>query len=135
ILKKLRTAYRRQDLFRSMIHNLPEDFQFAAYDSVWSYYGTAQGRPDFQVDIFAHAADTAAVDTTAIIGEIKNRDNTPFTGPEAQAFLEKITTLKQMEQIADALGFVYSRGGFTAPALDILQEHQLAYSDDERWLE
>ncbi|MCP4405521.1 MAG: hypothetical protein GY801_50490, partial [bacterium] len=135
ILKKLRTAYRRQDLFRSMIHNLPEDFQFVAYDSVWSYHGTAQGRPDFQVDIFAHAADTAAVGTTAIIGEIKNRDNTPFTDPEAQAFLEKMATLKQMEQIADALGFVYSRGGFTAPALDILQEHQLAYSDDERWLE
>ncbi|MCP4396824.1 MAG: hypothetical protein GY801_05940, partial [bacterium] len=130
ILKKLRTAYRRQDLYRAMIHNLPEDFRFVSYESVWSYYGTAQGRPDFQVDIFARDPEGLS-----LIGEIKNRDNTPFTGPEAQAFLEKITTLKQMERIADALGFVYSRGGFTAPALDMLQEHQLAYSDDERWLE
>lgn len=141
ILKKLRTAYRQQDLFRSMIHNLPKDFQFGPYGSVWSYHGTAQGRPDFQVDIFAYAADAAAgapaeaVGTTAIIGEIKNRENAPFTEPEAQAFLEKMATLQQLEQITDALGLVYSRGGFTTPALDVLRTHQIAYSDDERWLE
>ena len=148
ILKKLRTAYRQPELFRSMIHNLPEDFRFVEYESVWSYYGTAQGRPDFQVDIWARpkagaaeataeAVGTTAEDVvpTAVVGEIKNRENAPFTGPEAQTFLTKMETLKGMEQIADAIGFVYSRNGFTTPALDILQEHQVAYSDDERWLE
>ncbi|MCP4401877.1 MAG: hypothetical protein GY801_31830, partial [bacterium] len=76
ILKKLRTAYRQPDMFRSMIYSLPEGFEFVEYESVWSYYGTAQGRPDFQVDIFAHAANAVA-----LIGEIKNRDNAPFTAP------------------------------------------------------
>ncbi len=31
ILKKLRTAYRHPDLFRSMIHNRPEGFEFIEY--------------------------------------------------------------------------------------------------------
>ena len=53
ILKKLRTAYQQNDLFRSMLTNLPENFQFAEYESVWSYHGTHMGRQDFQVDIFA----------------------------------------------------------------------------------
>lgn len=130
ILKKLRTAYRDNDLFRSMIHNLPEDFHFGEYESVWSYYGTAQGRPDFQVDILARAPEGMS-----IIGEVKNRENDPFSGLEAQAFLDKMATLKQLEQVTDAIGFVYSRSGFSQPALAILQDHQIAYSDDERWLE
>jgi hypothetical protein len=130
ILKKLRTAYRAPDLFRAMIHNVPEGFQFVEYESVWSYYGTAQGRPDFQVDIFARAREGLS-----LIGEIKNREADPFTGPEAQAFLDKMATLKKLEHITDAIGFVYSRSGFTTPALDIFNEHQIAYSDDERWLE
>ncbi len=95
-----------------------------------SVYGTAQGRPDFQVDIWARPKTGLSV-----LGEIKNRSNDPFNDPEAQTFLEKMSTLKQLEQIADAIGFVYSHGGFTAPALEILQEHQIAYSDDDRWLE
>ncbi|MCP4402970.1 MAG: hypothetical protein GY801_37410 [bacterium] len=74
-------------------------------------------------------------DGIAIIGEIKNRDNEPFTGPEAQTFLDKIATLQQLEQIADAIGFVYSRSSFTTPALTILREHHIAYSEDERWVE
>jgi hypothetical protein len=130
ILKKLRTAYRHQDLFRAMIHNLPEDFEFTRYESVWSYYGTAQGRPDFQIDLLA-----CAPKGPSLIGEIKNRENDPFDGPEVHDFLDKMATLKEIEQLTDALGFVYSRGGFTTPALEILREHHIAYSDDERWLE
>ncbi len=138
ILKKLRAAYRQSDLFHAMIHNLSEGFEFVEYESVWSYYGTAQGRPDFQVDIWARPKDDASeavAGAKAIIGEIKNRENDPFTGPEAQAFLDNMATLKELEQIADAIGFVYSRNGFTTPALTILRDHHIAYSDDERWLE
>ena len=142
ILKKLRTAYRHQDRFRAMIQNLPEGFEFVEYDSVWSYYGTAQGRPDFQVDIWARPKDgaveataEATAEAIAVIGEIKNRENAPFTGPEAHDFLDKMATLQEIEHITEAIGFVYSRGGFTTPALDILREHQIAYSDDVRWLD
>ena len=137
ILKKLRAAYRQPDLFCSMIQNLPEGFEFVEYESVWSYYGTVQGHPDFQVDIWARPKDGVAkvnAGAPAIIGEIKNRENDPFTGPEAQTFLKKMETLKGMEQIADAIGFVYSRCGFTTPGLTILKKHHIAYSDDEQWL-
>ncbi|MCP4378309.1 MAG: hypothetical protein GY794_19305 [bacterium] len=82
------------------------------------------------MDIFAHAANAVA-----LIGEIKNRDNAPFTAPEAQLFREKMATLQQLEHVTDAIGFVYSRSGFTTPALDLLREYRIAYSDDVRWLE
>ena len=131
ILKKLRAAYRHQEEVCAFIQNLPDGFQFIEYESVWSYYGTAQGRPDFQVDIWAQAPDGVS-----LIGEIKNRDKSPFTGTEAGDFLTKMRTLKQIERITgDALGFVYSRGGFTEPALDILRKQGIAYSEDDRWLE
>ncbi len=54
-----------------------------------------------------------------MIGEVKNRDNDPFSRTEAGEFLDKMETLKEMEQIADAIGFVYSLGGFSRPALDL----------------
>lgn len=113
-----------------MIHNLPEDFRFIEYESVWSYYGTAQGRPDFQVDIL-----TRAPEGLSLIGEIKNRENDPFSETEAYTFLSKMATLQQLEHITGAIDFVYSRSGFSQPALAILHEHQIAHSDDDRWLE
>jgi hypothetical protein len=130
ILKILRTAYRHQEQVRSMIRNLPDRFQFVEYESVWSYYGTAQGHPDFQVDIFARPKDGIA-----IIGEVKNREADPFSGKEAREFVEKMATLKELEQITDAIGLVYSRSGFRSDALTVFAEHQIAYSDDERWLD
>lgn len=130
ILKKFRTAYQHTDQYCAMLQNLPADFGFVPYESVWSYHGAAQGRPDFQVDLFARPKEGLS-----IIGEIKYRDNDPFDAPEAQAFLNKMATLQQLEHVTDALGFVYSRNGFTTPALEILRAHQIAYSDDERWLE
>ena len=74
-------------------------------------------------------------DGVSIIGEVKNQDNAPFSNNEAREFLDKMATLKEMEHITDAIGFVYSRSGFTTSALTILQDHQIAYSDDDRWLE
>ncbi len=52
-----------------------------------------------------------------------------------ETFLKKMETLKEMEQITEAIGFVYSRSGFSTPALTILHEHQIAYNDDVDWLE
>ena len=114
----------------SSVRYLPEEFEFVEYESVWSYYGTAMGRPDFQVDIFARAKDDVS-----IIGEVKNRDTDPFSDQEAREFLKKMKSLQEMEQITEAIGFVFSRSGFTTPALTILHDHHIAYSDDDRWLE
>jgi hypothetical protein len=113
-----------------MIQNLPEGFQFVEYKSVWSYYGTAMGRPDFQMDIFAYAPEGLS-----IIGEVKNREHDPFSDREAREFLARMETLKEMEQIATAIGLVFSRSGFSQPALTLLHDHQIAYSDEKRWLE
>jgi hypothetical protein len=44
-------------------------------------------------------------------------------------------TLRALEQITNAMGFVFSGYGSTQNALAFFQEHQIAYSDDERWLE
>ena len=129
ILKKLRTAYQQPDLFRSMMMNVPDEFQFTDYENVWSYYGIMMGKQDFQVDIFARVKDGMS-----IIGEVKNRERDKFSKDEAQRFLEKMATLQELEQVTDALGFVFSRSGFTRDALKFFQEHQIAWSDDERWL-
>lgn len=129
ILNKLRTAFQRQNEYRSMMTNLPDKFEFTAYESVWSYYGTYVGKPDFQVDIFARAKEGAS-----IIGEVKNRTRDKFTGEEAARFLEKAQTLEELEHVASAQGFVFSRSGFTPEALEFFRAHQIAWSEDERWL-
>ncbi len=54
---------------------------------------------------------------------------------EAQRFLEKMATLQELEQVTDVLGFVFSQSGFTRDAIVCLQEHYVAWSDDERWLD
>jgi hypothetical protein len=130
ILKKLRIAFQHQDLFRSMITNLPDEFQFVNYESVWSYHGTAMGKPDFQVDIFAKTTKG-----TSIIGEVKNCERDKFSHEEAQHFLEKMNTLRHLERVTNTLGFVFSRSGFTQDALEYLEEHRIAWSQDERWLD
>jgi hypothetical protein len=130
ILNKLRTAYRDNDRFRALITNLPEDFQFTEYDSVWSYHGTQVGKRDFQVDIFARAKEG-----TSLIGEVKNREIKAFSLEEAQQFIEKMNTLKALEQVTHAIGIVFSRHGFTPDAHDFFQEHQIAWSEDARWFE
>lgn len=130
ILKKLRIAYQHPSLFRSMIMNLPDDFQFTQYESVWSYHGTVMGRQDFQVDIFARAKEGPS-----IIGEVKNRETQKFSVEDARQFVEKKQTLQELEQISHAIGFVFSRNGFTQESLEFFQEHQIAWSEDERWLD
>jgi hypothetical protein len=46
-----------------------------------------------------------------------------------------MATLQELEQVTEALGFVFSRSGFTQDAIACLQEHHIAWSDDERWLD
>jgi hypothetical protein len=57
------------------------------------------------------------------IGEVKSRE------------VKKFAEVKKLENIDRAVGFIFSRGGFTKDAEDYCQEKGIAYREDERWLE
>ncbi|GAK53200.1 hypothetical protein U14_04461 [Candidatus Moduliflexus flocculans] len=124
-------AHREQERFRAMIRNLPEDFAFVEYESVWSYKTARPDKNDIAIDLFARAGE----DAYSIIGEVKNRDTTAFSKEETLEFIRKVQILQERESVGKALLFVFSRHGFTADALTEFQASGIAYSDDERWLE
>ncbi len=135
IINQLRLhAYRKQDLFRSITHNLPENFHFVEYEHVWSYKTARPDKRDIWIDIFARASLTGSGQAYSLIGEVKNRTTKTFSAAEAAEFVQKAQTLQEREQIEKAVLFVFSRKGFTKDALDFFREHAIAYSDDERWL-
>ena len=131
IINQLRLhAYQKQELFTSITHDLPEDFQFVEYEYVWSYKTARADKRDIWIDIFARADKNEY----SLIGEVKNRTTKTFSVAEAAEFVQKAQTLQEREQIEKALLFVFSRQGFTKDALAYFQEHGIAWSDDERWL-
>ena len=143
IINQLRLhAFRQQDLFRSMTHNLPEDFTFVEYEHVWSYKTARADKRDIQIDLFARApstssgqaASTGSGQAYSLIGEVKNRDTKAFSRTEAQEFVRKAGQLREMEQVEKTALFVFSRHGFTPEALAYFREQRIAWSDDERWL-
>lgn len=131
IINQLRlNAFRSPDLFHSITNNLPGDFKFVQYNSVWSYKTSCIDKRDIQIDIFARAGKK----NYSIIGEVKNRDKKPFSVKEAEEFLQKVEALREIEQVEKFVVFVFSRSGFTADTLNFFQTHKIAWSDDERWL-
>ncbi len=54
---------------------------------------------------------------------------------EAQAFVDKAQALMTLEQVENAMLCVFSAGGFFKNTLTYLTEHQIAYTNDPRWLE
>ncbi len=68
------------------------------------------------------------------MGAFLHRTKDPFSAAEAEEFVRKARILQEREQIDRAVLFVFSRKGFTKSALTFLAEHQIAYSDNERWL-
>ena len=73
------------------------------------------------------------------MGEIKNRSTKKFTREEGEKFNHHFKHIQKEEARAgrplnQVLGFVFSRNGFTAKAIQFLKEQDFAYSDDERWL-
>ncbi len=131
IINQLRTrAHRNRERFLSMTENLPGDFQFMEYESVWRYYASPVDKSELEIDVFARAGK----DEYSIIGEVKNRETKKFSEEEAAAFLKKMEELKEMEKIEKAVGFVFSPKGFTGGALQFFKEHRIAWSDDERWM-
>ncbi len=123
-------AFKHQELFLSMLQNVPEDFRFVEYDRVRSYSSPPLHKPEFQIDVYANVSS----EHYSLIGEIKNRQD-KFSLKEAEAFVEKAKALMKLEQEEQTVLFVFSAGGFFKNALDYLDEQHIAYSDDARWLD
>jgi hypothetical protein len=49
-------------------------------------------------------------------------------------FERKFAEVKKCENIDRAVGFIFSRSGFTAEAEEYCREKGIACSDDEKWL-
>ncbi len=116
--------------FQAMLTNSPDDFEFVRYERVWSFASPPLEKPEFQVDIWARPKEPGY----AIIGEVKNR-KAKFSVKEAAVFLAKAQKLQALEKIDKAVRCVFSLGGFYQNTISFFHAHDMAYSDDSRWLE
>jgi hypothetical protein len=57
-----------------------------------------------------------------------------FSKDEVMEFEKKFAEVKKLEKIDRAVGFIFSRCGFTKDAEDYRKEKGIACSEDERWL-
>ena len=131
IINQLRfKAFRNNDAFMAMTQNLPDDFRFAEYESVWTYRSSPIEKRDLLIDVYAKAPEGEY----SVVGEVKYRDSRKFSKSEAEEFLKKIESLKTLETVPKSIGVVFSLTGFTQDALDFLKAHDMAWSGDERWL-
>ena len=122
-------AYKQNDLYISMMNNLPEDFEFVEYSSIWSYIASPEHKKNIQIDVFAKAKN----EHYSLIGEVKNR-KTKFTLKEAREFFVKASEIKKLENINKAVIFVFSASGFFKPAIKFFNDNGIAWSDDKRFL-
>ncbi len=53
---------------------------------------------------------------------------------EAEEFLKKAEELKELEGVGKAVLFVFSSGGFYKNTIQHLEKHDVAWSEDPRWL-
>jgi len=132
LLEQLRLHARENDeLLRAVTRYLLGDFKFCEYLRVWRYDSSPEYAKRFNVDIFAHASNPGDY---SIIGEVKSRDLRKFSKDEVMAFERKFLEVKKQEEIERAVGFIFSRSGFTEEADDYCREKGIACSEDERWL-
>ena len=133
ILDQLRWHGReKNELLKSITRYLPGDFDFCDYTRVWKYHSSPEYTRDFSVDIFACAGNPGDY---SIIGEVKSREVKKFSKDEVIEFEKKFSGVKNLENIERAVGFIFSRGGFTKDAEDYCKMKGIACSEDERWLE
>ena len=124
-------AREKNELLKSITHYLPDDFNFCDYSQVWRYDVSPAYRQRISVDIFARAANPG---NYSIIGEVKNRGLTKLYQEEVMEFEKKFAVVKEIEEVERAVGFIFSRSGFTQEALDYCKTKGIACSGDERWL-
>jgi hypothetical protein len=133
ILERLRLQARKSNaLLKSITRYLPDDFDFCDYSRVWRYDSSPEYARKFSVDIFARAENPGAY---SMIGEVKSREVKKFSKEEVMEFQEKFAWVKKLENIDRAVGFIFSRSGFTKEAENYCKEKGIACSEDERWLE
>jgi hypothetical protein len=125
-------ARHNNELFKSMTRYLPGDFDFCDYSRVWRYDSSPEYARKISVDIFARAANAGDY---SIIVEVKSRGVKKFSKAETVEFEKKLAVVKQVEKLERAVGFIFSRAGFTAEAEAYCREKGIACSEDERWLE
>ncbi|HLP46340.1 MAG TPA: hypothetical protein VK469_10350, partial [Candidatus Kapabacteria bacterium] len=124
-------GWKNNDLFKSITRYLPVDFNFCRYSRVWRYDSSPEYARSFSVDIFARAVQA---EDYSLIGEVKGREAKKFSKEEAIDFEWKMVEVKKLEKIDRAVGFIFSRCGFTPEAEEYCREKGIACSDDERWL-
>ena len=122
-------AYKKNDLFCSLMQNIPADFRFADYKSVWKYTDSVESKRSFEIDVFARADD----DEYSLIGEVKNRI-IKFDLSDAKEFLDKANNLIEKENIQKAVIFVLSISGFGKGVPEFFEENKMAWSEDEKWI-
>ncbi|NIM15647.1 MAG: hypothetical protein GTO45_26970 [Candidatus Aminicenantes bacterium] len=133
ILNQLKLhARKNNDYLKSITRYLPDDFDFCDYSRVWKYHSSPEYTRAFSVDIFARAENPGDY---SIIGEVKSREVKKFSKDEVMEFEKKFAEVKKLENIDRAVGFIFSRSGFTTNAQDYCKEKGIACSEDERWLE
>ena len=131
IIHRLTHDVRKEDgLYKSLMHNLPDDFSFAEYEKVGGCHSPPLHEPEFQIDIFARAGEKKY----SLIGEVKNR-KVKFSVKEAEAFREKAGELMKLENVDKAVLFVFSVSGFFKNTLVYLKKHGIVWTSDKRWLE
>ena len=113
-----------------ILNNIPDDFNFVEYNSIWAYSASPVYKKDIQIDIFARAED----DQYTLIGEVKNR-KAKFSLKEAKEFLGKALEVQKLENIDKAVVFVFSASGFFKNTLKFLKDNEIAWSDDLRMLD
>jgi hypothetical protein len=125
-------ARKDNELLKSVTRYLPDDFDFCDYSRVWKYHSSPEYAKVFSVDIFARSVNP---DDYSIIGEVKNREVKKFSLDEIKEFELKFVEIKKREKLEQkaVVGFIFSRGGFTADAEEYCREKGIACSEDERW--
>ena len=132
IMNRLRSHGREDNnLLKSMTRYLPGDFNFCEYVRVWHYDYSPDRAKRFNIDVYAQALSPGDY---SLIGEVKNRDSKKFSKEEAIEFERKYREVKAAEHPDKAIGFIFSRTGFTQDAEEYCQEKGFACTDDERWL-
>ncbi|MDM8537924.1 hypothetical protein QUF70_14305, partial [Desulfobacterales bacterium HSG17] len=122
--------YKNNDLFKSTMQNLPDNFEFIEYENIWSYPSPPLHEPEFQIDIFARAKEN----DYSLIWEVKNR-KAKFSVKEAEDFVKKADELMKLENIGKIVLIVFSAGGFFKNTLEYLKNQGIAWTSDSMWLE
>ncbi|MCP4149982.1 MAG: hypothetical protein GY757_19710 [bacterium] len=133
LLDQLRYRAREKNVqLKKLTRYLPVDFDFCDYSRVWRYDGSPQYGKGFNVDIFARSSDRGDY---SIIGEVKNRETRKFSRDEVILFERKFDWVKKRTHTERAVGFIFSRAGFTKDAESYCKKKGIACSHDEGWLD